>query len=293
VSGGAVTQYVTIGPKHRVEVATGETGMGTTNTGYAADLDGSMSIASTTEQGLYFRRWGQLGGGSGPKNPLFMLGRLEASPPLYKAEFRYLYIDAAAGAERTIMSLESTGTWASISDGTRRSLCEGFLNNGDAEPIWRANASPQMGIELGTGGSSATDVGIRRVTAGEAWIDNGGASDACGTLKYRRKVSAKSSTPYVVLATDDGTVFTNEGASAKINFTLPTAVANRVFTFFVQDTDGIRINAASGDTIRQAANVSAAAGYIESTTRGDAITLVAINATEWVVISMVGTWTVV
>lgn len=292
VNGGAVAQFVSIGTKHRVEVDTGETGIGTTNTGYGVDLNNlSFSVAGTIETGLYFRRWGQIGG-VGPTDALWMLGRFVASPPLYKSEFRYLYADSAT-SERAVMSLESTGTFASISDGTRRSLCEGFLNNGDAEPIWRANASPQMGIELGTGGSSATDVGIRRVTAGEAWIDNGGASDACSTLKYRRKVSAKSSTPYVVLATDDNTVFTNEGATAKIHFTLPTAAANRSFTFVVQDGDGIRVNAASGDTIRVDSSVSGVAGYIESTTIGEAITIVAINATEWVAIAEVGNWTVV
>jgi folate-dependent tRNA-U54 methylase TrmFO/GidA len=62
-------------------------------------------------------------------------------------------------------------------------------------------------------------------------------------------------------------------------------------TFIVQDGDGIRITAASGDTIRIAGTVTAAAGYVESTTIGNTVTLVAINATEWMATAVNGTWT--
>jgi hypothetical protein len=87
------------------------------------------------------------------------------------------------------------------------------------------------------------------------------------------------------------TVFTNEGAAVKPNRTLPGAGAGGSFTFIVQDTDGIRITAAVGDTIRMGPKVTAAAGYIESTTVGSTVTLIAINATEWIATSFVGTWT--
>jgi len=54
-----------------------------------------------------------------------------------------------------------------------------------------------------------------------------------------------------------------------------------------------QVTAASGDTIRIAANVSAAAGRIDRTTIGDSVTLKAINATEWVATSVVGAgWSV-
>jgi hypothetical protein len=103
-------------------------------------------------------------------------------------------------------------------------------------------------------------------------------------------IAPKAATPYTVLSTESNTVFTNEGATAKIVFNLPTAVAGLTFTLFVQDTDGIDITAASGDTIRFNTTVTAAAGTITSTTIGSSITLVAINATEWVATALVGTW---
>lgn len=91
--------------------------------------------------------------------------------------------------------------------------------------------------------------------------------------------------------TDSRTAYTNEGATAEVNFNLPTAVAGLQYTFIVQDTDGIQITANTGDTIRVAGSVSASGGTAESTTIGNILTLLAINDTEWFATSVVGTWT--
>ena len=45
------------------------------------------------------------------------------------------------------------------------------------------------------------------------------------------------------------------------------------------------------DTIRVIDKVTAAAGYIESTTIGSTVTLVSVNAVEWYAIAIKGTWT--
>jgi hypothetical protein len=105
--------------------------------------------------------------------------------------------------------------------------------------------------------------------------------------------TAGSGTPNVLTAAESGTVLTNEGATAQNYHTLPTAVAGLQFTFVVQDADGIRIVAGADDTIRIAANVSAAAGYIQNSTIGSTITLLAVNAVEWVALGTpAGTWTI-
>ena len=105
-------------------------------------------------------------------------------------------------------------------------------------------------------------------------------------------VTAQASTPLTLTSSDSGKVYTNEGASAQIVFNLPTAAADLNYTFIIQDTDGIQVVAASGDTIRVAGSVSAAAGNIAATTVGNTVQIVAINATEWVATYYVGTWTV-
>lgn len=134
-------------------------------------------------------------------------------------------------------------------------------------------------------GSQTSDIFVAR--------DNGTAIfkilDGGGTL-YQRFISAKAATPVTVASTDSGTVYTNEGTSVKIVFNLPTAVANLTYTVVVQDNDGVDIVANTGDTIRFAGTVTAAAGTITSTTIGSSITLVAVNATEWIATSLMGTW---
>ena len=104
--------------------------------------------------------------------------------------------------------------------------------------------------------------------------------------------TAGSGSPNVLGVNEAGTVLTNEGATAENYHTLPTAASGYVFTFYCQDTDGIRVTASAGDTIRLAGTASAAAGFVRSSTVGSCITLVAINATEWIGTSIVGTWTV-
>lgn len=103
--------------------------------------------------------------------------------------------------------------------------------------------------------------------------------------------TAGSGAPNLITAAESGTTFTNEGSTAQNYHTLPTAVAGLIYTFYVDDADGIRIVANTGDLIQINGIVSSSAGYCESTAIGSSITLTAINATDWVAISVIGTWT--
>jgi len=117
-----------------------------------------------------------------------------------------------------------------------------------------------------------------------------------GAIRIGRNVEANtagSGSPNVLTAVESYTVLTNETATEKNYHTLPLAAAGIQYTFAVQDSDGIRITAETGDTIRVAGSVSGSGGYVESTTVGDVITLLAVNDTEWFAIQVVGTgWSV-
>lgn len=104
-------------------------------------------------------------------------------------------------------------------------------------------------------------------------------------------VEAVASGPNALAATESNKVLTNEGAGAEVAHTLPTAAAGLLFEAVVQAAQSLKIVANSGDTIRAGGQVSKAAGYIASSTVGDTIRLVAINATEWIAAPCVGTWT--
>lgn len=144
---------------------------------------------------------------------------------------------------------------------------------------------------LTNGGAGLLDTAFARVAAGVAEV-NLGSAGGLGLLAWGSRVLAKTSN-HSVAAAEKAAVFTNEGAGGEVNFTLPTAVAGYRYTFIVQATQNLRITAATGDTIRVAGTVSAAAGNMVNAVIGSSVTLVAINATEWIAESAInGVWTV-
>jgi hypothetical protein len=139
------------------------------------------------------------------------------------------------------------------------------------------------------GGLSASFPALRRFgqVLQARFADDSGAA----AIQHNDRVVANA-TGVSLTSADVGIVLTNEGATGEVNYTLPTAAANATYTFYCQDADGIKATAAAGDTIRIGASVSGTAGNVASTTIGSCIKLVAINATEWVAVSAVGTWVV-
>jgi hypothetical protein len=169
-----------------------------------------------------------------------------------------------------------------------------------------ASTDAPVMIEVGLkSGTTVTDTGADDVLFGIAgrfganptvWLANrAGKTWQPGPAISMREVEAStagSGAPNVLVgSTETMKVLTNEGTTARNYHTLPSAAAGYQFTFISQDADLMRITAATGDTIRVGTNVSATAGYIENGAQGDAVTLIAINATEWVAIATVGTWT--
>lgn len=136
------------------------------------------------------------------------------------------------------------------------------------------------------------DSGLDRVGVGVALNAHLAKFHVAGGILGEYDVEIVAATPHTVTSSEPRRVFTNEGATAQIVHTLPTATAGLTYTYIVQDTDGIRVDAATGDTLRIGGTVSATAGRIEAATIGDVVTLVAINATEWIGFGREGTWTV-
>lgn len=159
-------------------------------------------------------------------------------------------------------------------------------------PMCRSDGQWAVASGAQVGGDAVPDVGFARAAAGDARVSNG--SSGIGDLYHGVPVEANtagSGAPNALAATESGAALTNEGTTAANYHTLPTSAAGYRYTFVVQDADGMRIVANTGDTIRVIDKVTAAAGYIESTTIGSVVTLLAINATEWVATSIHGVWT--
>lgn len=154
--------------------------------------------------------------------------------------------------------------------------------------------------ELASGGAvswsnSATDslttkdTGLARDAAGVLRVTDG--STGIGALLTTKVVEAHTGDD-TLTDVESFSIHTNEGAAGLVTLTLPTAVAGLTFTFYIQAAQTLTITAASGDTIRNAGTVSAAAGNISDNTVGNLVKLIAVNATEWITESIVGTWTI-
>lgn len=91
-----------------------------------------------------------------------------------------------------------------------------------------------------------------------------------------------------------GSIYTNTGASAAVNLTLPTpGLAGVRWSLIIAVNQYVRFTAGTGWTIRDGATVSATGGYIRSTTVGSTLVLVNIDtSSQWFVLSKTGTWTV-
>jgi len=113
-----------------------------------------------------------------------------------------------------------------------------------------------------------------------------------GVKAATRPVTITSTTSTVtVTAANTGMAYATADVSAVVTYNLPTAAAGLWYTFVDLDpteTFDLQIQAASGDTI----NGGTAAKIYECT--GDAVkqscTLLALDATQWIVVNEVGTW---
>lgn len=129
--------------------------------------------------------------------------------------------------------------------------------------------------------------------------DQGGLADNSSFWSGPDAVQVKT-TAYTVTTSWTRYTFTNTGATARVDFTLPTATANSSlnrncileYTFVCNDTDGLRVIASGTDTINVAGTISAAGGRIDSTQIGATVKLVCNETGKWVATQALGTWTV-
>lgn len=140
-----------------------------------------------------------------------------------------------------------------------------------------------------TDSSPSADIAIKRN------VDNGiqglDSEAKIATAVLSRRVIEHTSSQSI-LSEESFTIFTNKGAGGSITLSLPTAAAGLEYTFVIMETQTLVIDAAAGDTIQIAGSTSAASGNISAATQGHTVTIVAMDATEWIAHSVIGTWTV-
>lgn len=143
--------------------------------------------------------------------------------------------------------------------------------------------------------------------AGQVWWDNtgnfGALKNGANLLFYDQSGAGATiglaagvwivpkTANYTVVVSDSGKHFNNVGAAGSVTFTLPTGAAGMQYTFEVDATQTITIQAGGSDTIRNGTVVSAAGGTMTANANGCIVHLVCTKANTWKVKSIIGTWT--
>lgn len=109
-----------------------------------------------------------------------------------------------------------------------------------------------------------------------------------GPVEFQAKTAA-----YTITAGENGTGFTNAGASGAVTLTLPPAVPGLNYYFRVSVAQELRIDPSGSETISlPSTGVPGAAGkYLTADAIGETVRLVCAVAGSWSVFGHTGTWT--
>lgn len=214
--------------------------------------NGNILIDAASERGLMVKYSGDLNGNANISNPIWTLGRLVEGGVADHSVFRYVFYSDDQGVERSVFEVEDTGTIASVSDGTRRSHVEGFLNNGDTQPIFRLSSSVgsgDMGLQMGVGGTTAPDVEFARNGSNSAYLALGGSAKTiwyADAFVYQPGINAVLANtaglnPELRFMEEDG------NGSNYVGFKAPASVAtNKIWTLPNADSTGTQSLVSNG-----------------------------------------------
>lgn len=98
---------------------------------------------------------------------------------------------------------------------------------------------------------------------------------------------------YTVTTNDNGSTFTNEGATGAIVFALPAATVGYWYRFKVMAAQELRIDPNGTETIALPSTgaQSAAGKYITADAAGEGVEIQCVKAGQWVANHYIGTWT--
>lgn len=168
-----------------------------------------------------------------------------------------------------------SGTGISIGSTTTTSL----FNVGTSSQFQVGNT----GNVLTSGTLTANQI-IKSGGTSTQFLKADGSIDSSSYLSATNIVQNKT-TNYTITAAETGNTFTDIGAGAGINLTLPTPVVGLTYTFILKDQPSTdRIYASTGTTIRIGTTSTKSGGYINALVPYS-ITVRAISTTEWMLIA--------
>lgn len=107
-------------------------------------------------------------------------------------------------------------------------------------------------------------------------------------IAFKLNVVAKTS-DYTVLASESGTLFTTEGATANVNFTLPSAADGLVYWFFAAEDYNLTVTADTADTLIAFNDVAAdSVAFSTASEKIGGAFMVFSDGSKWMVSGLLG-----
>lgn len=191
-------------------------------------------------------------------------------------------------------SLEVLNTNTLIAIYAKQFNTNGATSGGYFQNSLNVSTNDTYGLQVqNSNAGSGTHYGIRVLSMAGAnkwglFLSNSPAFIG-GTLLHQIPIESKTS-DYTLVIQDSAKAFNNAGATALVTLTLPDANTGYRFSFYVDDADGIRVQAVGNDTIRIGSSVSGTAGSVETTTIGSWLTIESISNAKWVATVATGGW---
>jgi len=156
----------------------------------------------------------------------------------------------------------------------------------DTITITNTQGNTAAAITLTSTAGGITLVSSTGVTTGDPIAGDGTAAWYGGL-----KAITNDAEPHAITAAESGKVLTNLGSNGADAWTLPTAVAGYEYTFVVMAAQGMQITPAAGDSILGSGIDVAAGDTYTADAVGETLHIVAVDATNWIILSSTGTWT--
>jgi len=220
----AINKGSGVNPNRRIDIT-----CGASDAFYA---EGAGEQANVT-----LKRTGTVGTGV---NPYFQMGRIQPSP-VAEAQMSTFFEDDNSGGQKKVFSVESTGTFASITRGVRRSCFESFITDGDDEPVFRLNSyghSGEMALEFGSGGlntpatyDKSTDIMLQRNPSGHKIDIITGIYSSPNTTRYTRMALGSTGMDFYQNSTDPAPTstsarFWDDGNTNYVGLKAPSTIAS-------------------------------------------------------------------
>lgn len=205
---------------------------------------------------------------------------------------------AAAAAAYSIALTATSATSLTIGLGTKTfttQASKGFVANQFFSAISSANNANYMHGTVTSYSGTSLVVNVTDIGGSGAHTDwTLSVSGSQGPTGTSTPITVNPETTNTsISAGQSGQIFTNEGSSGTVTYTLPVASAGLDFIVSSVAAHTIAITANTGATIRNGGSVSSSAGTFTSDgTTGPVIRLTAMNSTQWIVTHITGQWTV-